>query len=177
MANDTSLLNKKIIKADGREENFVTKKIFKGIFKAAENVGGTNESLAKDLSLEVIRFLKSKLNGESKIPSMLIGEAVEKVLIEKGHAKTAKAFIVFHENKKHLRQDKSSLGINDDIGLSYNTLYILKRRFLKRNEKGETVETPKQMYRRVAKFLASVESTKKKKKEWEDKFNAGQKLC
>ena len=170
MANDTSLLNKKIIKADGREESFVTKKIFKGIFKAAENVGGTNESLAKDLSLEVIRFLKSKLNGESKIPSMLIGEAVEKVLIEKGHAKTAKAFIVYRENKKHLRQDKSSLDVVDDIGFSYNTLYILKQRYLKRNEKGETVETPRAMIERIAKHLSLAEKTSTKRKEYFKKF-------
>ena len=163
-------MTKKVLKNDGSYEEFSTEKISRGIWSAAHDVGGTDHKLPTILAGEVVELLETKLNGEAIIASSSIGEAVEKVLIEKGHAKTAKAFIVFHENKKHLRQDKSSLGINDDIGLSYNTLYILKRRFLKRNEKGETVETPKQMYRRVAKFLASVESTKKKKKEWEDKF-------
>ena len=168
--NDISLLDKKIIKADGSEEIFNSEKIFRGIFKAAENVGGTNESLAKDLSLEVISFLKSKLNGELTIPSMLVGEAVEKILIEKGHAKTAKAFIIYRENKKHLRQDKSSLGVVDDIGFSYNTLYILKQRYLKRNEKGEIIETPKGMIERIARALSKVEKTSIKRKRYFKEF-------
>lgn len=170
MVNDVPLLDKKIIKADGTEEKFDTQKIFRGIFKAAENVGGSDESLAKKLSIEVVDFLENRLNGELEIPSTTIGEAVEKVLIEKGHAKTAKAFIVYRENKKHLRQDKSSLGVTDDIGFSYNTLYILKQRYLKRNEKGETIETPRQMIERIAKTLSKVEKTPAKRKKYYKEF-------
>ena len=165
-----SLRLKKVIKADGSEEEFIPAKISKGIWYAAQNVGGTDESLPLKLAGEVVSLLESKLNGELKLPSSIIGEAVEKVLIENGHAKTAKAFIIYRENKKHLRQDKSSLGVIDDIGFSYNTLYILKQRYLRRNEKGETVETPKQMISRIAKYLADVEKTPAKRKRYFKEF-------
>ncbi len=163
-------LTKKVLKNNGSYEDFDTKKISRGIWSATRDVGGKDDKLPVVLAEQVVKHLETKLNGETVVASTVVGEAVEKILIENGYAKTAKAYIVFRENKKHLKQDKSSLGVNDDIGLSYNTLYILKRRFLRRSEKGEVTETPKQMYRRVAKFLAGVESTEKKKKEWEDKF-------
>ncbi len=165
-----SLRLKKVVKADGSEEEFLPGKISKGIWYAAQNVGGTDESLPLKLADEVVSLLESKLNGETKLPSFVIGEAVEKVLIESGHAKTAKAFIIYRENKKHLRQDKSSLGVIDDIGFSYNTLYILKQRYLKRNEKGETTETPKQMISRIAKYLAGVEKTSAKRNKYFKEF-------
>jgi ribonucleoside-diphosphate reductase alpha chain len=95
---------------------------------------------------------------------------VEKVLIENGHAKTAKAFILYRENKKHIHQDKDSLGIKDDIGLPYNTLYILKQRYLRRTPEGKIVETPLGMIDRVARTLASAEKGKKKRSEWYHKF-------
>jgi len=161
---------KKVIKADGREENFTSEKIIQSIWFAASKVGGKDKNLSMTLGQEVMGILGKRYPNGEKIQTTEIGELVEKVLIEKGHAKTAKEFIRYRENKKHLRQDKESLGVVDDIGLSYNTLYILKSRYLKRNEKGEIIETPKGMFRRVAKFLAGAEKTNKKKKDWEKKF-------
>ena len=155
----------KVTKVDGREETFDEKKIFQSIWKSAQDVGGTDEKLAWSLERKVIKILKGKVVSTGKI-----GDIVEKVLIENGHAKTAKAYILFRENKKHLRQDKASLGIIDDIGLSYNTLYILKSRYLKRNEKGETVETPKGMVERVAKFLSAVEKNQELQEKWNREF-------
>jgi len=166
-----SLKNKKVLKADGRLEEFSSQKIADSIWKAAQKVGGKDRKLAAKLGKEVINFLIKKVDEKQEnIPTSLIGETVEKFLIEKGHAKTAKEFILYRDNRKHLRQDKNSLGIKDDIGLSYNTLYILKLRYLKRNEKGEILETPRGMMKRVAKALSSVEKGKKKKEEWFKKF-------
>lgn len=166
----TKLLTFSVIKADGREEKFRPEKISRSIWSAAQNVGGKDEKLPEVLAEEVITLLERKVNGDGKINTSLIGEAVEKTLIEKGHAKTARAFIIYRENKKHLRQDKSALGVKDDIGFSYNTLYILKQRYLKRNEKGETIETPREMIGRIAKFLADVEKTHVKRKKYFKEF-------
>jgi ribonucleoside-diphosphate reductase alpha chain len=168
--NPTLVLFKKVVKANGEKVSFDPQKIAVGIWKAAQEVGGKDKNLANALGEEVIVFLRKKYpNGES-IPTSYIGELVEKVLIEKGHAKTAKAFILHRENKKHYRGDKTTLGIKDDIGLSYNTLYILRERYLKRDETGKITETPKGMIERVAKFLASVEKTKDKKEKWYRQF-------
>jgi ribonucleoside-diphosphate reductase alpha chain len=163
-------LTKKVLKSNGSYEDFDTKKISRGIWSAARDVGGKDDKLPIVLAKQVVEHLETKLNGEMVVTSSIVGEAVEKILIENGHAKTAKAFIVYRENKKHVRQDKSSLGVTDDIGFSYNTLYILKQRYLKRNEKGEIVETPREMIERIAKHLSGAEKTSAKKKEYYKKF-------
>lgn len=161
---------KQVIKLDGRKEEFDPFKISESIRKAAQKVGGRDKDLAYKLGSEVCQIIKEKYPNSEVIKTSEIGEIVEKVLIERGHAATAKEFIRYRENKKHLRQDKESLGVVDDIGLSYNALYILKERYLKRNEKGEIIETPRGMLKRVASFLARVEKSKRLQKKWEKEF-------
>jgi ribonucleoside-diphosphate reductase alpha chain len=58
--------------------------------------------------------------------------------------------------------------------LTNNALEVLKRRYLAKNEKGEVVETPDEMFRRVAHAVAQAEknygATDEQIKAWEDKF-------
>ena len=161
---------KQVLKLSGNTEDFSSIKISESIWKAAQKVGGKDKDLSFQLGAEVRTFLEEKYPNGEVIKTTEIGEIVEKVLIEKGHAKTAKEFIRHRENKKHALQDKESLGIKDNIGLSYNTLYILKQRYLKRNEKGEITETPKGMIKRVATFLSATEKTKKLQNKWYKEF-------
>ena len=161
---------KAVKKISGEVEGFRPEKISNSIFMAAQNVGGTDRSLSLVLGNQVISVLRAKYKNGLAVTTSQIGNLVEKVLIENGHAKTAKAFILYRENKKHIHQDKGSLGIKDDIGLPYNTLYILKQRYLKRTQEGKIVETPLGMIDRVAKTLAGVEKGKKKQQEWYQKF-------
>ncbi len=163
-------LPKFVIKNDGAKQDFDAGKISRSIWLAAQKVGGKDQNLSNILGGEVVSYLVEKHYKEEDITSLEIGEAVEKILIENGHARTAQEFIRYRENKKHLRQDKNTLGVKDDIGLSYNTLYILKERYLKRNSKGDIVETPKEMFKRVAKFLSSVEKTEKLRGKWFEEF-------
>lgn len=170
--NDLKLVShiESVIKLDGKNQTFRTQKIEKSIWYAARNVGGKDKKRAKELSRKVFQLISNKYPNGEPLKTSEIGEFVEKILIESGHAKTAKEFIRHRENKKHFHQDKESLGIEDDIGLTYNTLYILQRRYLKRNEKGKIIETPKGMLKRVAKYLSVVEKGKERKKKWNDKF-------
>lgn len=157
-----------VIKISGEKEKFDEGKITQSIFLAASNVGGKDKKLAASLkNLVLARILSFK---KEILTTSEIGEVVEKILIEQGHAKTAKAFILYRENKKHAHQNKESLGVTDDIGLSYNTLYILKTRYLKKNDKSEIIETPKGMIDRVAKFLSAVEKTDEEQKKWYQRF-------
>ncbi len=157
---------KAVEKIDGKFEDFQPKKITESIFLAAQNVGGTDNELALALGEQVLSILGGKYNKGDIIVTAEIGNLVEKVLIENGHASTAKAFIIYRENKKHIHQDLDSLGVEDDLGLPYNTLFILKQRYLKRTKKGEIVETPLGMIERVAGFLSSVEKGKRSQNKW-----------
>jgi ribonucleoside-diphosphate reductase alpha chain len=126
------------------------------------------------LTDEVIDLLKLRFD-EKNIPTTEdILDTTEKVLIENGHAKTAKAFILLHEKRREFRRAKSMLGVEDDMGLSLNALVVMKKRYLRRNKYGEVIETPGQVFERVAKAVAEVDKehgkSKKEIKETEKEF-------
>jgi len=95
-----------IIKRDGRKEKFDVTKIKKAIYKAAEAAGGSDEKLAERLSYKVTDLLKEKYTSPTVED---IQDAVEKVLIEEGHAKTAKKFILYRNKRSIEREKKSSI--------------------------------------------------------------------
>ena len=98
-----------IYKRDGRIEPFEKIKITKAIFKAALACGGEDEELAGALCDEVILAAEKKYGD--KIPDVEgIQDIVEKVLIENGHAKTAKAFILYREKRRGAREINALIG-------------------------------------------------------------------
>lgn len=54
--------------------------------------------------------------------------------------------------------------------LTPNAKKVLETRYLIKNDQGEVVETPEQLFRRVAKAVASVEKTDTQRQAWEDIF-------
>lgn len=99
----------KITKRDGRVEAFDKEKITKAIFKAATACGGNDESLAAELTEKVIRLADQKYG--SKTPDVEgIQDLVEKVLIEEGHARTAKAYILYREKRRSAREINALVG-------------------------------------------------------------------
>lgn len=54
--------------------------------------------------------------------------------------------------------------------LTPNALQVLKTRYLIKNDQGEVIETPEQLFRRVAKAIAFVEKTSGDQQKWEDIF-------
>ncbi len=97
-----------IKKRDGREVSFDEAKITEAIFKAAKAVGGADKQIAMELTLDVLRFLKQKYNG-GIFSVEDVQDAVEKILIEKGHARTAKAYILYRYTRTRMRDAKSDL--------------------------------------------------------------------
>ena len=96
----------KIRKRNGSIERFIPEKISSAIFKAAVACGGNDFALAQQLCDQVVELAEKKYKG--KIPEVeQIQDLVEYVLIENGHAKTAKAYILYRENARV--QEKSTL--------------------------------------------------------------------
>lgn len=92
----------RIVKRDGRLVPFNEKKIADAIFNAARAVGGEDRALADELAVVVAMFLEKKYQGQT--PSIEdIQDVVEKVLIETGHAKTAKAYILYRDKRARIR--------------------------------------------------------------------------
>ena len=97
-----------IIKRDGRVVPFNIKKITEAVFKAAYSVGGTDEGEAENVANEVVKFYE-KYHGDKTPTVEEIQDIVEKVLIESGHALTAKAFILYRNDRTVIREGKTSL--------------------------------------------------------------------
>ena len=94
---------KNIIKRDGRTVTFEKLKIANAIFEAAKVAGGKDYELAKELTNKVVEYLESKLNGETPTVEQ-VQDAVEYVLIENGHAATAKEYILYRAERSKKRE-------------------------------------------------------------------------
>ena len=151
---------KKIIKRDGRKVSFEETKIVSVILKAFE---ATNE-IEKDkqkkeadrLTKVVVNIILKGLNGETPTVEQ-VQDVVEQVLMAAGHFITAKAFIIYREKQQAVRVAKKIMGVKDDLGLSVNQLKVLESRYLRHDEYGKTIETPKKLIERVARAVAKME--------------------
>ncbi len=98
----------KIRKRDGREVPFNIEKIANAIFKAFSATGGRDYDTAMKLAEQVVKQLEE--NKEVEIPSVEeIQDVVEKVLIENGFARTAKAYILYRAERTRIREMNTRL--------------------------------------------------------------------
>lgn len=98
-----------IIKRNGRIETFNQEKIVHAIFKAATACGGSDYERAEEIGRQVVDVLQR--NFRDKQPDVeSIQDLVEKVLIENGHAKTAKAYILYRQKRKSTREMDALIG-------------------------------------------------------------------
>ena len=159
MSQEQLTTTKSIIKRDGRIVDFDLKKIEDAIFQAAESVGGKDRNLAHALALKFLDLLQKKFKDKPTVDN--VQDLVEKILIEEGHARTAKAFILFRHQKDQERERRALIigRENEDANLEFSNdaLKVLERRYLIRNPEGQVIETPKGMLQRVAKNIAAAD--------------------
>ena len=105
----------KVKKRDGREVPFNIEKISNAIFKAAQAVGGQDYNTSMILSEKVADLISERFNGQ--IPGVEeIQDIVEKVLIESGHAKTAKEYILYRAERNRVREmDTRLMKVFEDL--------------------------------------------------------------
>ena len=108
---------KQIRKRDGKVETFQPEKITWAIFKAAQAVGGNDFSMAEQLCRQVVNTINQSAQGTPEIEQ--IQDMVEKVLIENGHAQTAKAYILYREKRKGAREINALIGATIDMFSDY----------------------------------------------------------
>ncbi len=97
----------KIKKRDGRLVTFNIEKIANAIFKAAQSVGGENYEESLQLAGKVGDLLMER--GLTNPTVEEIQDCVEKVLIEEGHASTAKSYILYRSERTRAREMNTRL--------------------------------------------------------------------
>ena len=163
----------KVKKRDGSIVDFDHSKITKAIYRATQAMGGTDDELSRALSRKITAKVEEIY--PNVIPSVEdIQDTVERVLIEENHVQTAKAYILYREKQKRIREAKQQLvGHVVDKRFTLNALKILKERLLIKKEDG-SLETPEEMFRRVASNVAkadkSYNASAEEIKETENKF-------
>ncbi len=99
---------KKIVKRDGRTVEFDVTKIADAIYKAAEALGGKDKDTAMSLARQVERYL-TQIHHNDMPTVEQIQDAVEKILIENGHARTAKEYILYRAERTRVRDMNTRL--------------------------------------------------------------------
>ncbi len=99
---------KTIVKRDGRKAEFDVKKIADAIYKAAQVLGGKDYDMAVDLANQVVDYLENTCKLEEPGVEQ-IQDAVERVMIENGHARTAKEFILYRAERTRVRDMNTRL--------------------------------------------------------------------
>lgn len=107
-----------ILKRDRIAVPFKQEKIVLAIFKAACSVGGDDFEIAEKLGDEVVRIAEARYpDGIADVEG--IQDIVEKVLIEAGHAKTAKAYILYREKRRSARESNALIGATINMFSEY----------------------------------------------------------
>ena len=99
---------KAIIKRDGRRAEYDIDKITDAIFTAAQVLGGTDRDTARYLAKQVEVYIVEVLHNTTPTVEE-IQDAVEKILIENGHARTAKEFILYRAERNRIREMNTRL--------------------------------------------------------------------
>ena len=105
---------KKIIKRNGKIVDFDKSKISRAIFKSAQSIGGKDFALSKEIADKVMFYAKVALSTDTPTVEQ-VQDCVEKVLIEEGHAQTAKAYILYRNQRKQVREMQGIINSADMV--------------------------------------------------------------
>ena len=113
MAKNTSITH--ILKRNGDLAPFDPKLIATAICKAAASIGGRDKELCNSLSDKAVEMLHASFPSGG-IPTVEeVQDMVERVLIDSGHARTAKAYIVYRHRRDLVRKGELGLQSGGEI--------------------------------------------------------------
>src|SRR3989338_3485646 len=148
---------KQIKKRDGRIAPFDKERIINALFKAFEASGEKDGDKSIALTETVIEKLIQKYRKTpKKIPAIEeIQDLVEETLIENGYAKVAKTYILYRQKRAEIRTEKQIVLDKEEIDdvdklFDLNALRVLRSRYLKKDSNDRVIESPKELFLRVA---------------------------
>ncbi len=112
-----------VIKRSGAKVPFTPNRISNAIYRAAVAVGGRDKKTAEKLADEVIAYLEETI-PEGEIPHVeQIQDATEKILIENAHAKVAKAYILYRDERARMRQARADETIRQSSNIPWAKIW------------------------------------------------------
>jgi ribonucleoside-diphosphate reductase alpha chain len=171
----TGNLPKKIRKRSGTIVTFKKEKISTAVKKAVFAVKKDSDE-ARKIASQVTKMVLDELreSKRKKIPEVEdIQDIVEFTLIKEGYSQVAKAYILYRQKRSDVRTAKSILGLSDDLKLSFNSLKVLKNRYLLKDNNRNIIETPAELISRVAHNISLAEENFKsryKRADVEERF-------
>jgi len=112
-----------VVKRTGATVPFNKDRITNAIYRAAVAVGGRDRSTAEGLTDQVVAMLEEN-RPPDHIPTVEeIQDVVEKVLIESGHAKTAKAYILYRDERARRRQERANRSLRPSENIPWRKIW------------------------------------------------------
>jgi len=145
-----------IRKRNGAVTAFNKDKISNAIFRALAATSKSDRGLADQLAENVVDKLVDQGFTSTRTPTVEdIQDIVESTLIDSGNSDIAKAYIVYRHERRKLRDEKKNvlnLKTLDPVSKKFdlNCLRVIASRYLFRNGKNEIIESPTEMFERVA---------------------------
>jgi ribonucleoside-diphosphate reductase alpha chain len=145
----------KIRKRDGRIVDFNPIRIQDAIHKALIAVELGDGERAEALTTVIVRRLEDRFKIE--IPSVEDAQdAVIDALRKEGYGRVADEYQAYRKKKDEIRSLREKLGI-EEPKLTVNALEVLRQRYLLKDLNEHIIETPAQMFKRIAKAIAKPE--------------------
>jgi len=172
---DSTSIPQKVQKRDGSLVQFDKGRIEQAIEKAAFEIL-QNQAESKTISTRVTKAVLKELSElyQNRTPHIeAIQDLVETALMSEGYSRIGKNYILYREKRKEIRGTKSALGLKDDLKLPIDSIGVLKKRYLLKDENRNLIETPGELFRRVALTVSRGEEIFKSQfrpQEVEEKF-------
>ena len=154
-------LPRKIRKRDGSIVPFEKEKIRYAVERAAFEVLqdrlrsiAVSEAVTETVLADAARLFAKTVPGVEAVQDL-----VEQGLMKAGYGPIARAYILYRERRAEMRQAKAALGLRDDLKFPINAMEVLKKRYLSKDDGRNIVETPGELFRRVARNVAQGEKT------------------
>jgi uridine kinase len=116
---------KQVVKRSGAVVPFNQDRITNAIYRAAVAVGGRDRKTAEELSGFVVDMLEENFSAEEIHTIEDIQDTVEKVLIENGRARVAKAYILYRDERKRQREDRKALASHSVANIPWRKIWYV----------------------------------------------------
>jgi len=113
----------RVVKRTGAVVPFKKERITNAIYRAAVAVGGRDRSIAEGLADQVVAMLEKTMPAGHTPTVEEIQDVVEKVLIENGHARTAKAYILYRDERARKRKERAKLSSQPSENIPWRKIW------------------------------------------------------